>query len=209
VSSGCGGILQADGGLLSYKFRQPYVNNERCVWTLRVNRRPRVLLQLLEDGFYTNSSHGNYGDFISVTEFTEEMTLVTSSRLEHGNKALHTFRGPLLLITFYSDGSGTGNGFMLKFKGQGAQNSTEDYLNLARYTHVHHGQADGMIYHPNDKDATYSPNELSTFVINPPLHPGPLRVNVRFTDMEKEESCAYDSLTFYGSVKASYAIAKK
>ncbi len=76
-ATGCGGVLIGDAGLLAYKFRQPYLNDERCIWSVRVNRRQRVTLQMMEDGFQNMSN----SDFITITEFNEEMSLVTSSRM--------------------------------------------------------------------------------------------------------------------------------
>ncbi|XP_021948147.1 uncharacterized protein LOC110845903 isoform X1 [Folsomia candida] len=201
-TTGCGGILIGDAGLLSYKFRQPYLNNERCIWTIRANRRQRVMLQVLEDGFQNTSN----SDFITVTEFTEEMTLVTSSRIEQGNRAVHTFRGPLLFVSFFSDSTTHGNGFTLTFHGHGNY-SAGDSLNSIRYRHSHWKDPVGHVNHPEEKNALYQPNEISTFVVSPSS--SLLRVNIRYTDMEKEENCEYDSVSFYGSVKSSYALAKK
>ncbi|ODM97298.1 ABC transporter G family member 23 [Orchesella cincta] len=167
---GCGGVLIANSGLISYKFRQLYMNDERCVWTVRVNTRSKINLQLLEDGFQNQSN----SDFLTVTEFGEAddqhpVTLLTSTRLEHGSKALHTFQGPVIFITFYSDSSipGTENG------------------------------------------ATYQPNELMTLAINPNNNSSSMKIQMKWSDLEKDEFCEFDSINFYGSVQGSYALTKR
>lgn len=76
---GCGGVLIGEAGLIAYKFRQPYSNSERCIWTVRANRRSRVSLQLIEAEFQNKSN----SDFITVTEFVDghPAALLTSSRM--------------------------------------------------------------------------------------------------------------------------------
>jgi len=125
---------------------------------------------------------------------------------EHGNKAIHTFRGPLIFLTFYSDENIPGNGFTLKFKGAGNV-SAADVPNSIRYRHTSLKDPVGHLTYPGDKNLLYGPNEITTFTINPPSTA--TKVYLRYTDLEKEENCEYDSVNFYGSVMASFALAKK
>lgn len=125
---------------------------------------------------------------------------------ENGNRAIHTFRGPLIFLTFYSDSEIPGNGFTLKFKGAG-NISLADVPNAIRYRHYHLKEAIGHLTYPDEKNLLYQPNEVTTFVINPPSTS--TKVYLRYTDLEKEENCEYDSVNFYGSVMGSFALTKK
>ncbi|ODM87847.1 CUB and sushi domain-containing protein 1 [Orchesella cincta] len=152
---GCGGVLIANSGLISYKFRQLYMNDERCVWTVRVNTRSKINLQLLEDGFQNQSN----SDFLTVTEFGEAddqhpVTLLTSTRLEHGSKALHTFQGPVIFITFYSDSSIPGTGFTLRFDGVG--NITDSFnINAIRHINLHQTFPTGKFTYPSEENGPH------------------------------------------------------
>jgi hypothetical protein len=66
-----------------------------------------------------------------------------------------------------------------------------------------------VTYPETNKHTSYQPNEIATFVLNPfPTTPR-LKVNFHYSDMEKEEVCDYDSVSFYSSVIASFALAKR
>jgi hypothetical protein len=82
-------------------------------------------------------------------------------------------------------------------------------LNAPRYSHFHLQDLKGQINYPEDRNAMYQPNEMATFVINVNPPSTSVRINIMLTDMEKEETCEYDSVNFYGSVKASYVLTKK
>ncbi|CAL8083321.1 unnamed protein product [Orchesella dallaii] len=209
---GCGGVVVANSGLISYKFRQPYLNNERCVWTIRANTRSKINLQLLEDGFQNQSN----SDFLTVTEFTDTedqhpVTLITSTRLEHGSKGLHTFEGPVIFVTFYSDSSLPGTGFTLRFDGVG--NITDPLnINAIRYSNLHYSLYNGVFTYPSDENGvTYQPNELMTLAINPNTNNSgnSMKIQMKWSDLEKDEYCEFDSINFYGSVQGSYALTKR
>lgn len=128
---------------------------------------------------------------------------------EHNNKAVQTFKGPLIFVSFYSDSGNQGNGFTLRFQGQG-NSSAGDSTNSVRYSNYNFKDTKGNLSYPEDRTTLYQPNELATFVINPNNPPGTsVRLYLTFTDMEKEQSCEYDSVSFYGSVKASFALTKR
>lgn len=128
---------------------------------------------------------------------------------EHGNNALHTFQGPVIFLTFYSDASQPGTGFTLKFNGVGNRTDAAS-VNAVRYLNVHYSAPIGVFTYPseNGNDITYQPNELVTLAINP-QNADMVKISLTKSDLEKDEHCEFDSLSFYGSVTGSYALTKR
>lgn len=62
--------------------------------------------------------------------------------------------------------------------------------------------------YPEDRTITYQPNELVTLAINP-YNATSLKIHMKMSDLEKDEYCEFDSISFYGSVTGSYALTKR
>jgi len=129
---------------------------------------------------------------------------------ENGNRILHTFQGPVIFVTFYSDATFPGVGFTLRFDGVG--NITDPLnINAVRHSNIHKSFYEGVFTYPSEgnKVITYQPNELMTLAINPNNNASSMKIQMKWSDLEKDELCEYDSINFYGSVQGSYALTKR
>jgi len=82
-------------------------------------------------------------------------------------------------------------------------------VDATRFEHFNFDEATGLRRFPFSDEPTYHPNSLATIVINPKSTFAPLKVQLAYCDLEKEERCEYDSASFYHSRMGSYALAKK
>lgn len=122
---------------------------------------------------------------------------------------MHTFQGPVIFVTFYSDAATPGTGFTLKFSGTGNR-SDATFVNAIRHLNMHFSAPVGVFKYPAENIVTYQPNELVTLAINPShVSASTLKIFMKRSDLEKDESCEFDSISFYGSVTGSYALTKR
>jgi len=66
LGPGCGGILTASSGIISYKETTNYENDERCVWTVAVPGASQYTFNVLQ----YSAVDANDGIFITQLQYT-------------------------------------------------------------------------------------------------------------------------------------------
>ncbi|CAL8070881.1 unnamed protein product [Orchesella dallaii] len=106
----CGGILKpldAKFGQIAYKKARKYSNNEHCTWTVQVPQAERLLFSLIQTGLEECC------DSISVSSHNSRTD--SPFRLTSVNRTV-SVEGPRATVTFTSDTSVAGFGFLLRYQ---------------------------------------------------------------------------------------------
>ncbi|ODN01646.1 Cubilin [Orchesella cincta] len=124
----CGEVMVSQTGKISYRLNNYYQNHVRCVWTVRANYRSKIKV-----AFNSGGLEEDY-DFIAVTALIHKNeafeTEWVTKRIQPGQTNI--FEGPLIFISFVSDGSIQKEGFQLEYEGMGTNINTKTI-----YQHYH------------------------------------------------------------------------
>ncbi|CAL8128151.1 unnamed protein product [Orchesella dallaii] len=202
--SECGGVIVRETGAISYKFEEPYLENERCVWLVQSPNSTSITFHLRQSGFQ------GCCDFLSVTTIDPETgTLRNDTRqLKLFDEPVQTIQESIAAIMFSSDNSVRGDGFLLTFSGSGANMNPKYVYKLRHLT-----EPNGTIEYPgsdrNDdeiskqqhiyvtaKSAILDTESSQKFL-------GGIDMNASVFLRANDSSCVYDSLTFYEPIRQS------
>ncbi|CAL8070889.1 unnamed protein product [Orchesella dallaii] len=106
----CGGILEpleAEFGQISYKIYTIYRNHEHCNWTVQVPQAKTIRFNLIQTGLESCCDH------ISVYSYNEPTD--SPFKLKSDNRTV-SVAGPNATVTFKTDLSVTGVGFLLRYR---------------------------------------------------------------------------------------------
>jgi len=185
---GCGGVLDGSSGYVSYKVGEFINPNERCIWSIKAEDRESVRIRVRSSGLDADST-------ISVTEIDFEGATTTTTHIV-GDLDSHTFRGPLVFVTFSSGASSFGSGFDFEFYGTSYGGATG--LN---HDHLHNGMASGSQNFPVG-GGQYRDNAFGTFVVNPA---NAAVASLQFTRFDLEGgSCTYDWVSVHSYANGQF-----
>jgi len=161
ISTQCGDNFRLQGtqtGTISYKPNMQYQANERCIWIVRFRNAEGLLFNLETVG---TDAEVNGRDALIITTFTR-----TDPPLQNNiflrEPTTRAINGSVAVITFYSDETSQGTGFVLNF--EVTRYSRPNISTSSR--DVIFSSAAGSIDHPNQ--GNYDDLELSMFLIGVP-----------------------------------------
>jgi hypothetical protein len=147
-------------------------------------------------------------DYVMVNTINPENATIspTTVLLTRENNTF-TFEGPILIITFRSDGSVTGKGFTVRYTGKGTLGQ-----HPYSYRIVHKNEPSGYFDYPNSNDvaeesddAYLSQNEILILSFSSPAEPGDYTVGANFNAtidniiLNVNDDCESDQLNFFSS----------
>ncbi|ODM91721.1 Deleted in malignant brain tumors 1 protein, partial [Orchesella cincta] len=192
----CGGLIIGENGLLNYKLRTYYPNNERCVYLLHSPNSRSITLELLEDEFEVccDFLHVNTIDPTNGTLRNDTVAITRANNTR-------TFDESLLVIVFRSDSGTRGKGFSLQFTSNGT-NANLGYNYKLRHVSDSYGTIDYPSAEWGDEESTN--NEIFVLASSLNTRDG----DALFTSMinwnsgtfqKSNDSCDYGSLSFYST----------
>ncbi|XP_074963576.1 scavenger receptor cysteine-rich domain-containing protein DMBT1-like isoform X3 [Phalacrocorax aristotelis] len=184
----CGGLLEGlSGSIQSPGYPNPYPNNARCVWHIRLwDPDHRVELQFLD--VQLEGSSCQY-DAIEVYD-SGSLGSPLLGNVCSNNHSVFNSTGPQLTILFRSDGSVTQRGFQAYYSSFLAQNSTPEDYSCGGLLSSPSGTLQSPFYprnYPNNANCVWEIEVKSNF-----------RVTLTFRDVQMEGGrCLSDYVEVY------------
>ncbi|XP_021950228.2 uncharacterized protein LOC110847573 isoform X2 [Folsomia candida] len=202
----CGGVIHGASGRLSYKLDSLYENGERCIWLIHSQASSEIQLKLVKEGFELCC---DYVLVNTVDTSTGQMNNLTITLTRENNTRV--FPGNLVIVSFRSDASVTGKGFVLEYTGRGQVQHPHKYtlihldevLGSYYYQRQPGGSADGWFRNSeNNNDEEVDENELTIIAYSTQTDAGDntllvFNVTIEDTVFGVDENCKFDSLNFY------------
>ncbi|ODM94759.1 Deleted in malignant brain tumors 1 protein [Orchesella cincta] len=170
-------------GEISYKEGVSYNNNEKCIFLVEVPQAETIIFELERSGFEDCCDYVTVSSVRAFTGVGNQTAVLKSS-----NKRA-TVNGPVVIVTFFSDNSVTGNGFRLGFSA--STRASRDHSHS--YHLVHHSMP-----HYNEFSHQVGPNQVVVFAYSPSREvTGSSQVNITSFRPQVNELCQSDTVLVY------------
>ncbi|CAL8128157.1 unnamed protein product [Orchesella dallaii] len=183
-TSHCGGRLQGESGVISYKEYETYNDGESCTWIIDVPEALKIGFKLEKTGLERCCDHVNVS------------SLDTAGLVQQAPVKLKSYRtvfvdGPKAMVRFTSDRSKNGLGFRLSYYKITDLNSTiaEETINESKCGGVIVGETGEISY---KLDESYLNNERCVWLVHSPNNSS---ITFNLQDAGFEKCCDFVSVT--------------
>ncbi|CAL8146265.1 unnamed protein product [Orchesella dallaii] len=187
----CGGVV-IEASTISYKLNEEIAHEERCVWTVRIRNAVSYSLNVHRVGSW--SGREVTGACISIESDGTTGVHQYGVLDDKGTTQLRTPCHVLIITLYFMGGPQIGKGFSMTIT------PTFDSYKVSHDSqHYVINTNEGAFAHPPAGTATYSDNELSTFIFVPPgnLHDPNKITSLTFIKNSLEGESCFDHLLVF------------